>query len=96
MEEQFGGYRQAPSAAQSEWSERLALELDPRLAEVWSCIFQYGLQAEETLEQLGWFLRMAYLNGYQDGLIEPDRGELLRALGLQVPGRSNSRYERRG
>ena len=68
-----------------EWGNRLASELDPRLADVWSCVF--SIEAEPTLEQLGWFLRMAYLNGYEDGLTETTRGKLLEELGMTAPQR---------
>lgn len=67
------------------WGDRLASELDPRLADVWSCVF--NVDSETTLEQLGWFLRMAYLNGYEDGLTEVRRGALFEDLGLAVPRR---------
>lgn len=66
-----------------EWGSRLASELDPRLADVWSCVF--SIESEPTLEQLGWFLRMAYLNGYEDGLTETTRGKLLQELGMTAP-----------
>ncbi|HEX2054627.1 MAG TPA: hypothetical protein VHJ78_12990 [Actinomycetota bacterium] len=68
-----------------EWGSRLASELDPRLADVWSCVF--SIESEPTLEQLGWFLRMAYLNGYEDGLTETRRGALLQELGMTAPNR---------
>lgn len=68
-----------------EWGSRLASELDPRLADVWSCVF--SIDGEPTLEQLGWFLRMAYLNGYEDGLTETTRGKLLQELGMTAPHR---------
>lgn len=78
-----GGTGEPRSAAEMcEWGERLASELDPRLADVWSCVF--SIDAEPTLEQLGWFLRMAYLNGYEDGLTETTRGKLLEDLNLRV------------
>jgi hypothetical protein len=72
------------------WSDRLALELDPRLADVWSCLFGLGIHGTELLEQIGWFLRMAYLQGYEDGLTEPQRGALFAALGIEVPTRPGS------
>jgi hypothetical protein len=74
-----------------EWGSRLASELDPRLADVWSCVF--SIDSEPTLEQLGWFLRMAYLNGYEDGLTETTRGKLLEELGMTAPRRSTTRTE---
>jgi len=70
------------------WGSRLASELDPRLADVWSCVF--SIDAEPTLEQLGWFLRMAYLNGYEDGITETTRGKLLEELGMTAPSRNPS------
>lgn len=72
------------------WSARLAQELDPRLADVWSCLFAVGVEGSELLEQIGWFIRMAYLQGYEDGLTEPSRGALLVSLGVAVPNRSGS------
>ena len=75
-----------------EWGNRLASELDPRLADVWSCVF--SIEAEPTLEQLGWFLRMAYLNGYEDGLTETTRGKLLEELGMTAPRHPSTSPER--
>jgi hypothetical protein len=74
-----------------EWGSRLASELDPRLADVWSCVF--SIESEPTLEQLGWFLRMAYLNGYEDGITETTRGKLLQELGMTAPGHNNTQSE---
>ncbi|CAN5747995.1 hypothetical protein BH23ACT12_BH23ACT12_14280 [soil metagenome] len=76
-----------------EWGSRLASELDPRLADVWSCVF--SIESEPTLEQLGWFLRMAYLNGYEDGITETTRGKLLQELGMTAPKRHDTRSEGR-
>lgn len=73
------------------WGDRLASELDPRMADVWSFVF--SIDSEPTLEQLGWFLRMAYLNGYEDGLTEVRRGMLFENLGVAVPGRTDSQKE---
>lgn len=66
---------------------RLAMAIDPRLAEVWGCVFAADLEPEELAEQLGWFLRMAYLRGYHDGLCEPEVGSLYRELGMRIPRR---------
>ncbi len=77
-------------SAENRWRDRLVLELDPRLADVWSCLFRLGIEGTELLEQIGWFLRMAYLQGYEDGLTEPRRGALLANLGLDVPDRPDS------
>jgi hypothetical protein len=71
-------------------SDRLAMELDPRLADVWSCLFGVGIEGGQLLEQIGWFLRMAYLHGYDDALTEPRRGALFAGLGLEIPKRPGS------
>lgn len=66
---------------------RLAMAIDPRMVEVWSCLFAADLDDDELAGQLGWFLRMAYLRGYHDGLCEPEAGSLYRDLGMPVPAR---------
>jgi hypothetical protein len=66
---------------------RLAAAIDPRLAEVWTTLFAADLDPDDLAEQVGWFLRMAYLRGYHDGLCEPDAGSLYRDLGMRVPPR---------
>jgi hypothetical protein len=63
---------------------RLATTIDPRLADVWATLFgsqlvDAELGAEALVEQVGWFLRMAYLRGYSDGL-GPEAGSLYREL----------------
>ncbi|HEU5002086.1 MAG TPA: hypothetical protein VFW71_04830 [Actinomycetota bacterium] len=68
---------------------RLAMAIDPRMAEVWSCVFAADGEPGELAEQLGWYLRMAYLRGYHDGLCEPEVGSLFRELGMPVPRRRN-------
>lgn len=70
-----------------EHEARIALEFDPRLADVWLSVFASGLDLEGKGEQLGSLLRMAYLHGYQDGLTEPESGALFTKLGLPVPAR---------
>lgn len=77
-----------------EWGARLASELDPRLADVWACVF--SIDSEPSLEQIGWFLRMAYLNGYEDGLTETRRGALFEELGLRIPLRGREEKGARG
>lgn len=90
FESASGGGPDAGSREQARfWGDRLASELDPRLADVWSCVF--SIDSEPTLEQLAWFLRMAYLNGYEDGLTEVRRGALFEEMGLSVPRRSDTR-----
>jgi hypothetical protein len=76
---------------EGDWPEesgaRLAAAMDPRMAEVWTCLFAAQLDPEELADQVGWFLRMAYLRGYHDGLCEPDAGSLYKELGMRVPAR---------
>ncbi|HYN99747.1 MAG TPA: hypothetical protein VEU28_08760 [Actinomycetota bacterium] len=87
------GMEQRTAGEVLEWGSRLASELDPRLADVWSCVF--SIESEPTLEQLGWFLRMAYLNGYEDGITETTRGKLLQELGMTAPRHNETRSEGR-
>ena len=75
---------------------RLATAIDPRLAEVWTTLFAADLDAADLSEQVGWFLRMAYLRGYYDGLCEPDAGSLYRDLGMRVPPRRRTATTRPG
>jgi len=75
---------------------RLATTIDPRLAEVWTTLFAADLDAADLSEQIGWFLRMAYLRGYHDGLCEPDAGSLYRDLGMRVPPRRRTATTRPG
>jgi hypothetical protein len=46
-------------------AERVARELDPRLADVWLEMYTCDFD-DEVLEQLGWFVRMAYVQGFAD------------------------------
>ena len=87
------GMEQRTAGEVLEWGSRLASELDPRLADVWSCVF--SIESEPTLEQLGWFLRMAYLNGYEDGITETTRGKLLQELGMTAPKHNETQSEGR-
>ena len=75
---------------------RLAMAIDPRMPEVWTCLFSSGLEPDELAGQIGWFLRMAYLRGYHDGLCEPDAGSLYRDLGMRVPPRRRTATTRPG
>jgi hypothetical protein len=75
---------------------RLATAIDPRLAEVWTTLFAADLDAADLSEQVGWFLRMAYLRGYHDGLCEPEAGSLYRDLGMRVPPRRRTAATRPG
>lgn len=74
-----------------DFDTRLELEFDPRLADVWLSIFSNDLEGEELVSQIGLFLRMAYLRGYNDALSEPVRGELYRRLGIPVPPRARTK-----
>lgn len=67
-------------------ASRLSSEFDSRLADVWLFLFgTHEALLEEGAEEIGWFLRMAYLRGYEDALSEPRRGDLYRSLGLPAP-----------
>lgn len=77
-------------------AEELTAELDPRLADVWGFLFASDLGPEELAEHIGWFLRMAYLSGYQDGVCEPERGLLFRRLRVPVPPRRAGHGPSRG
>ena len=74
---------------------RLATAIDPRLADVWITLFAADLDAADLSEQVGWFLRMAYLRGYHDGLCEQDAGSLYTDLGMRVPPRRRATATRR-
>lgn len=66
--------------------EKIGLEVDMRLTDVWTMLFERGEQDLDS-EFIGWLLRLAYVSGYWDALSEPDRGRLCRTLGYPVPGR---------
>ncbi|HVE75429.1 MAG TPA: hypothetical protein VND22_01540 [Actinomycetota bacterium] len=74
---------------------KIVAEFDPRLAEVWLAVFESGLDLEQVGDSFGWFLRMAYLKGYEDASSETDPGCLYSNLGLKTP-RSSSARQRRG
>lgn len=78
-----------------ETSVQLICEFDPRLADVWMHVFEVGLD-QQVQEKLGWFLRMAYLRGYEDAFSEPQRGSLYRNLGLPVPRRKHAESRKGG
>lgn len=84
------------SPAMDESGLRLAVAMDPRMTEVWSCLFAADLEPEELAHHIGWFLRMAYLRGYHDGLCEPEAGALYKELGVRVPARRRSTPTRQG
>jgi hypothetical protein len=70
----------------AETLDKVGLEVDIRLTDVWSMLFEWGTEALDV-EFAGWLLRMAYVTGYYDSLREPaeQRGELCHALGYPVP-----------
>lgn len=82
----------APVAVED--SQRLAAEFDPRLADVWLSVFENWPSLSEIPEELSWFLRMAYLRGYEDALCEPVPGRLHHNLGVPVPGARPGRAAR--
>ena len=65
--------------------DKIGLEVDMRLTDVWSMLFERG--GELDTEFLGWLLRLAYVTGYWDALSEGERGTLCRQLGYPVPER---------
>ncbi len=64
--------------------DRIGLEVDMRLTDVWSILFERGETGLDT-EFLGWLLRLSYVTGYWDALSEPERGRLCKELGYPVP-----------
>jgi hypothetical protein len=65
--------------------DKIGLEVDMRLTDVWSMLFERGEDLDT--EFLGWLLRLAYVTGYWDALSEGERGSLCRQLGYPVPER---------
>ncbi len=90
MDRTGAGWGDGEGEADGDGGARLACAIDPRLAEVWITLFSAELSPEDLDEQVGWFLRMAYLRGYHDGLCEPEVGSLYRELGVAVPHRRRS------
>lgn len=65
-----------------------AVRVDARLADVWGFLWEVEQAPEAVSEDtLAGLLRLAYLTGYQDALIEPQRGSLFTEVGLPVPPR---------
>lgn len=75
-------------------AQDLESEFDPRLADVWLALFGSGLRVDEEAK-LAVILRMAYLRGYEDALVEPERGEMFARLGIPVPKRQTPRASNR-
>lgn len=63
--------------------------IDPRLADLWSAVWALP-EDMVPLAQVAALLRVAYVSGYHDALIEPDRGSLFVALGMRVPARAEA------
>jgi len=63
-------------------ADLLALDIDLRLAELWSATSEVDHWHEEQLWAL---LRFAYGRGYHDALTESQRGRLCQEHGLLVP-----------
>lgn len=78
-----------------EFARLLTLEFDPRLVDVWTSVFSLDIDPSDLSPAFGTFLRMAYLRGYQDALVEGERGELLRKLGAPVPPKPKAKAERK-
>ncbi|MCW2973747.1 MAG: hypothetical protein JWN72_2020 [Thermoleophilia bacterium] len=72
-------------AIDTESLDKIGLEVDMRLTDVWSMLFERG--EELDTEFLGWLLRLAYVTGYWDSLAESERGSLCNQLGYPVPER---------
>jgi hypothetical protein len=67
-----------------------AVRVDARLADVWGFLWEVESDADSVSEEtLAGLLRLAYLTGYQDALVEPTRGKLFVEVGLPVPARLN-------
>lgn len=75
-------------------ANKLEAAFDPRLADVWLAVFQSDVTPADLPPHFGWFLRMAYLQGYEDALSEPDSDGLYKSLGVRPPRRSGPRARR--
>ena len=64
--------------------------IDPRVADLWAALWADPAAALQP-DVVGGLLRLAYLTGYQDALVEEVRGDLFRSLGLPVPDRVRPR-----
>lgn len=69
--------------------DQIGLEVDMRLTDVWSILFERGEESLDT-DFLGWLLRLSYVTGYWDSLSEPERGSLCAELGYPVPSRQGA------
>lgn len=93
MKEGVAGQGAVPQPAGA--ADRVAVEVDPRLADVWAFLYSAALEPGQVAENVGTFMRMAYLQGYRDALFEQERGELLRRLGVRMALPAGGRCERR-
>ena len=65
-----------------------AVRLDARLADVWAFLWEVDHDRDAVAEgTVAGLLRLAYLSGYQDALVEPVRGVLFAEVGLPIPDR---------
>ena len=69
--------------------DRLALDIDLRLREVWEFAFDIKFDhGSFDMESVGVLMRAAYGRGYMDGLEEPVEAQLCRDHGYRVPKRA--------
>lgn len=79
-----------PSQQQPPSTDEIEAEFDPRLSDVWLAVFHADLSEQKLRANLGSFMRMAYLRGYEDALTEPVPGTLHKNLGLRPPVRESA------
>jgi hypothetical protein len=63
--------------------ERLELDIDLRLADLWRCADEH--EGAWTLDLVATYIRAAYGKGYCDALGEPERGTLCIDHGFSIP-----------
>ncbi|MEO7804320.1 MAG: hypothetical protein ABIS18_08080 [Actinomycetota bacterium] len=73
---------------------RLEVAFDSRLVDVWLAVFNSQVDFGDNSQALGWFLRMAYLRGYEDALSEDQPGGLFEELGVKPPKRASTPSKR--
>ena len=67
----------------------LDLDIDLRIGvDVWEDVWASPEETDDTL--LASLLRFVYARGYNDALVEPQRGQLFRDHGFPVPRRRRS------
>lgn len=77
--------REKPGSSMA-FVDRAAVVMDPRLADIWAALWERD-EACVPMDSMSGLLRLAYLTGYHDCLVEPERGELYRKIGLRIPRR---------